>query len=103
LPLYQESGRWEPIYFDIIYVDDGGIIGSPDAIKEVISALGKVFKEKTISEMEKFVGCHIIDTIDKDLVWIHQPKLLKNLKENLRRYKEDLHASLSYKDTHHPP
>jgi hypothetical protein len=28
-----------------------------------------------------FVGCKIIDTIDKGGVWIHQPKLLKNLKE----------------------
>jgi hypothetical protein len=32
--------------------------------------------------MEKFAGCHIIDTIDKDGVWIHQPKVLKNIKEN---------------------
>jgi hypothetical protein len=62
-------------------VDDGGIIGTPDAIKEVISALGKVFKVKTMGEMEKFVGCLIFDTIDKDGVRIHQPKLLKNLKE----------------------
>jgi hypothetical protein len=32
--------------------------------------------------MSKFVGCHIIYTTDKDAFWIHQPKLLKNLKTN---------------------
>jgi hypothetical protein len=65
-----------------MYVDDGGTIGTSDAIKEVISALWKSFKVKTKGEMENFVGCKIIDTIDKDGVWIHQPKLLKNFKEN---------------------
>jgi hypothetical protein len=70
--------------FVIIYVDDSGIIGTPDAIKEVISALEKSFKVKTMGEMENFVGCKIIDTIDKDGVWIHQSKLLKNLKENFK-------------------
>jgi Reverse transcriptase (RNA-dependent DNA polymerase) len=74
----------EPISFVIIYVDDGGIIGTPDAIKEVISGLGKVFKVKTMGEMEKFAGCHIIDTVDKYGVWIHQPKLLKKIKENFK-------------------
>jgi hypothetical protein len=33
-------------------------------------------------EMENFDGCKITDTVDKDGVCIHQPKLLKNLKEN---------------------
>jgi hypothetical protein len=37
-------------------VVDGGIFGTPDAIKEVISALGKSFKVKTMGEMENFVG-----------------------------------------------
>jgi hypothetical protein len=31
----------EPLSFGIIYVDDGGIIGTPEAIKEVIEALSK--------------------------------------------------------------
>jgi hypothetical protein len=35
-----------------------------------------------MGEMENCVGCKIIDTVDKDGVWIHQPKILKNLKEN---------------------
>jgi Reverse transcriptase (RNA-dependent DNA polymerase) len=70
----------KPMSFVIIYVDDGGTIGTPEAITEVIKALGNTFKVKSMSEMDKFVGCQIIDTPDKDGVWIHQPKLLKNLK-----------------------
>jgi hypothetical protein len=35
-----------------------------------------------MGEMENLVGCKIIDTVDKGGVWIHQPKLLKNLKDN---------------------
>jgi hypothetical protein len=72
----------EPLSFVIVYVDDGGMIGTPEAIKEVFEALIKSFKVKTMGEMSKFVGCHIMDTTDKEGVWIHQPKQLKNLKEN---------------------
>jgi Reverse transcriptase (RNA-dependent DNA polymerase) len=74
----------ESLSFVIMYVDDGGIIGTPDAIKDVISALGKSFKDKTMGDMENFVGCKIIDTIEKDGVWKHQPKLLKNFKESFK-------------------
>jgi hypothetical protein len=35
-----------------------------------------------MGERSNFVGCHIIDTTDKDGVWIHQPKQLKNLKDS---------------------
>jgi hypothetical protein len=80
----KKAADGEPISFVISYVDDGGVNGKPDAIKKVMAALGKVFKVKNMGEMEKFVGCHIIDTIEKDGVWIHQPKLLKNLKKNLK-------------------
>jgi hypothetical protein len=58
--------------FFIIYVDDGGIIGTPEAIKEAIEALSKSFKAKTMGEMSKFFGCHIMGTTDKEGVWIHQ-------------------------------
>jgi hypothetical protein len=51
--------------------------------------LSKSFKVKTMGEMNKFVGCHIMGTTDKDGVWIHQPKLLKNLKANLKDLIED--------------
>jgi hypothetical protein len=66
----------------IIYVVDGCIIGTPEAIKEAIKALSKSFKVKTRDEMNKFAGCNIIDTIDKDGVWIPQPKLLMDIKSN---------------------
>jgi hypothetical protein len=82
--LIKKAADGEPISFVIKYVDNGGIIGTPDAIKELNSAVGKVFKVKTMGEMEEFVGCHIIDTINKDGVWIHQPKILENLMENFK-------------------
>jgi hypothetical protein len=44
----KKAADGEHISFFIIYVDDGGTIGTPDAIKEVISALGKVFKVNTM-------------------------------------------------------
>jgi hypothetical protein len=72
----------EPLSFVIIYGDDGGIFGTQEAIKEVIEAISKSFKVNNMDEMSNFVGCHIMDTTDKEGVWIHQPKLLKNQKEN---------------------
>jgi hypothetical protein len=79
----------EPISFVIKYVDDGVIIGTPEAIKEVIEALGTTFKVKSMGEMDKFIGCHIIDTPDKDGDWIHQTKLLIYLKINFEEILED--------------
>jgi Reverse transcriptase (RNA-dependent DNA polymerase) len=73
-----QEDNGESIAIVIIYVDDDGIIGTPHAIKEVSTALGNVFNIKTMGEMEKFVGCPIIDTIDRHGVWIHQPTFLKN-------------------------
>jgi hypothetical protein len=70
----------DPLSLVIIYFDDGGIIATPEAIKEVIEALSISSKVNTMGEMNKFVGCHIIDTTTKDGDWIHQPKLLQNLK-----------------------
>jgi Reverse transcriptase (RNA-dependent DNA polymerase) len=55
----------EQLSFFLTYVDDGGIIGPPEAIKAVIEALSKSFKVKTMGEMSKFVGGHIMDTTDK--------------------------------------
>jgi Reverse transcriptase (RNA-dependent DNA polymerase) len=49
----------KPLSFVIIYVDDGGIIGTPEEVKEVIEAFSKSFKVKTMGEMSKFVGCQI--------------------------------------------
>jgi hypothetical protein len=41
--------------FVIIYVDDGGIIGTPEAIKLVNEALYKSFKVKTMGEMKSLL------------------------------------------------
>jgi hypothetical protein len=49
----------EPMSFVIIYVEDGGFIGTPEAIKNVIKALGNTFKVKSMGDMDKFVGCHL--------------------------------------------
>jgi hypothetical protein len=79
----------EPLYFVILYVDNGGIIQTPEAIKEVIEALSKSYKVKSMNEMTKFVGCHIMYTTDKEGVWIHQTKFFKNLMENFKDLIED--------------
>jgi hypothetical protein len=70
----------EPRSFVIIHVDDGEIIGTPNASKEIISAIGRSFKVKTLGEMENFVGCKILETG----VLIHHQKLLKTLKESFK-------------------
>jgi hypothetical protein len=48
--LIKKAADGEPISFFIIYVDDGGIVLAPDDIKELISALGKEIKVKTMGE-----------------------------------------------------
>jgi hypothetical protein len=94
MSLHQEGIRWRTHFISKIFVDDGGIIGTPDAIKEVIAILGKVLKVRTMGELEQIVGCHTIDTNVKDGAWIHQPKYLKNLKENHWRHKLDKYKLL---------
>jgi hypothetical protein len=86
----KKAADGDPISFVIVNVDDGRIIGNPDAIRKVNSALGKVSKSKTMGEIEKCGGCHIIDTLDKDGDWIHQPKLLKNIKDNFKNIEGDI-------------
>jgi hypothetical protein len=80
--------------FIIIYVDDGGIFGTKENIKEVLTELGKTFKVKDLGKLENFIGCKIIENTQKDTIWIHQPKLIKHLKqtfgkmvESVREYK----------------
>ncbi len=68
--------------FVIIYVDDGGIFGTNQDIKETLQALGKTFKVKDLGPMKHFVGCHIMKDGKKNGLYIHQPKLLKHLDEN---------------------
>jgi hypothetical protein len=40
-PFTKKANGDEPLSFVIIYVDYGGIIGTPEAIKEVFEALSK--------------------------------------------------------------
>jgi hypothetical protein len=73
----------------IIYVDDGGIFGAKEDIKETIEALSKSFVVKDLVKLEHFVGCHIIqDPKDKNKVSIHQPKLLKHLEKEFKHLVE---------------
>ncbi|HSN67551.1 MAG TPA: reverse transcriptase domain-containing protein [Fusibacter sp.] len=81
----KQETKGEPNSFVIIYVDDGGVIGTKKVIKEIFEALSKDFKIKNLGKMEHFVGCHIIENNDKDTIWIHQPKLIKNLKLHFSR------------------
>jgi hypothetical protein len=72
----------KPPAFIILYVDDGGIIATPDVINEVLKALSRAFEVKDLGKMEHFVGCHIIENSRHDTIWINQPKLIKNLEES---------------------
>ena len=79
--LFVKAGNGkEPPAFIVLYVDDGGIIGTPEVIEEVMKALSKVFKIKDLGDMNTFVGCDIID--DKTTIWLQQSKLISHLKES---------------------
>jgi hypothetical protein len=52
-----------------------------EGIKEMIVKLFKHFVVKDLENMETLVGCKIINNKTNDTVDIHQPKLLKHLKQ----------------------
>jgi hypothetical protein len=68
--------------FVIIYVDDGGIFSTKDNIDKLIQALSKDFKVKYLGALEHSVGCHVIENVSRDTIWINQPKIIKHLKES---------------------
>lgn len=71
--------------FVIIYVDDGGIFGTQEDIKETLEALSSAFVVKDLGKLEHFVGCHIKqDQKDKKKFFIHQPKLIKHLEKSFK-------------------
>jgi hypothetical protein len=37
---------------------------------------------KCLGALEHFVGCHVIENVKRDTIWIHQLKLIKHLKES---------------------
>jgi Reverse transcriptase (RNA-dependent DNA polymerase) len=76
--------------FLIVYVDDGGIFGTPDEIKKVLQELSKTFIVKDLGKMEDFIGCNIIENEERDTIWIHQPKLIKHLKEQFGDLVKDI-------------
>ena len=69
----------QPPAFIILYVDDGGVIGTPEVIRSVLDALAKEFKIKELGPMKNFVGCQIHINKARDTIWINQPKLITNL------------------------
>jgi hypothetical protein len=36
---------------------------------------------KDLRPVNTFIGCKINENKEKDIIWIHQPKLIKNLEE----------------------
>jgi hypothetical protein len=89
-----ESMGYKAKSFIAIYVDDGGIFSTEDNIKEVLVELSKVFKVKYLGKLENFLGCRIIENRDRNTIYLHQPKLLKNLElsfgkhlDKVRNYK----------------
>ena len=72
----------DKLSFVIVYVDDGGVIGTDSEIKILIDGLNETFKIKFLGNMEHFVGCHIIER--EDLLLIHQPRLLMNSRKHFK-------------------
>jgi hypothetical protein len=72
--------------FIAIYVDDGGIFSTEDNIKEVLEELSKVFKVKYLGKLENFLGCRIIENKERNTIYLHQPKLLKNMEITFGKY-----------------
>jgi Reverse transcriptase (RNA-dependent DNA polymerase) len=68
--------------FVIINVDDGENFSTKDNIDKLIQALNKDFKVKHLGPLEHFVGCHVIENVKRDTIWIRPPKLIKHLKES---------------------
>jgi hypothetical protein len=60
----------------------------------LIKALNKDFKVKYLGALEHFVGCHVIENEKRNTIWIHQPKLIKHLKES---YSDLIETTRSYK------
>jgi hypothetical protein len=72
--------------FIAIYVDDGGIFSTDNNIKEVLKELSKVFKVKYLVKLENLLGCRIIENKERNTIYLHQPKLLKNHKITFGKY-----------------
>jgi hypothetical protein len=87
--LIRMEGKGNRLYL-IIYVDDGDIFARQTEVKIILTDLANHFVLKDLGIMEYFVGCKIIENKAKNTIYIHQPKLLNNLKENFVALVESL-------------
>jgi hypothetical protein len=72
-------------------VDDRGIFCKEKAeIKRVMDSLSSYLVVKDLGEMETFVECKILSNKERVTVYIHQPKLIQHLKEELGALVESL-------------
>jgi hypothetical protein len=55
-----------------------------------MESLSSYFVVKHLAEMETFVGCKILNNKERYTVYIHQPKLIKHLKEKFGALVESL-------------
>jgi hypothetical protein len=83
------EGKANRLYL-IIYVDDGGKFSLPRVVKRLLTELAKHFVAKDLGKMESVLGCKIVENKAKNTIYIHQPKLLKYLKEPFRALVESL-------------
>jgi hypothetical protein len=67
--------------FVVFYIDDGRVFSTKENVHTLNKAVSKDFKVQYLGKLEIFVGCNIIENKKKDTLWIHQPKVLKHLKE----------------------
>ena len=84
--LFIKDNKNDTKSFIAIYVDDGIIFSTEEDIKEVLLKLSKTFMVKDLGKMETFLGCKIIENKEKNTIYIHQPKLIKNLKATFGKY-----------------
>jgi hypothetical protein len=55
-----------------------------------MDSLSSYFVVKDLGEIEIFVGCRILNNKERGTVYIHQPKLIKHLKEEFGALVESL-------------
>jgi Reverse transcriptase (RNA-dependent DNA polymerase) len=87
---YRDGTNGKTKSFIIIYVDDGGIFSDEETIQEVVTELGKTFKVKYLGKLENFIGCKLLEKKERDTIWIHQPKLFKQLDQTFGQLIKDL-------------
>ena len=63
-----------------VYVDDLLIaVRTDERIKEVKSALGKIFDVKYMGELHYFLAVKVVQDLKADRMWIGQPTHIRNL------------------------